>query len=171
MTNWSSGWMDDGLHGFKGVFIVGSHSSFNICNRWVAAAFTYTCTMCKVPNGLLLQWWGKLGRGKLSCCTKMLDPTTETKRGNFGRYYPWSHALVLHAWVGHGTMGLKCVPLYYKRGLGMGPWVWNLCPCTTSVGWAWDHGFEMCALVPHAWVGHGTMGLKRVNLPPILLRG
>ncbi len=41
----------------------------------------------------------------------MLDPTTETKRGNFGRYYPWSRALVLHAWVGHGTMGLKCVNL------------------------------------------------------------
>jgi hypothetical protein len=41
----------------------------------------------------------------------MLDPTTKTKRGNSGRYYPWSRALVLHAWVGHGTMGLKCVNL------------------------------------------------------------
>jgi hypothetical protein len=65
----------------------------------------------------------------------MLYPTTETKRGNFGRYYPWSRALVLHALVGHGTMGLKCVPSYYTRGLGMGPWV------------------EMCALVRYAWVG------------------
>jgi hypothetical protein len=37
----------------------------------------------------------------------MLDPTTKTKRGNFGRYYPWSHTLVLHAWVGHGTMGFE----------------------------------------------------------------
>jgi len=35
-----------------------------------------------------------------------------------------------------------------------------VCPCTTRVGWAWDHGFEMCALVLHAWVGQGTMGLK-----------
>ncbi len=25
--------------------------------------------------------------------------------------------------VGHGTMGLKCVALYYMRGLGVGPWV------------------------------------------------
>jgi hypothetical protein len=50
----------------------------------------------------------------------MLDPTTETKRGNFGRYYPWSRALVLHAWVGHGTMGLKCVnlPPILLGGLG-----------------------------------------------------
>jgi len=66
----------------------------------------YIGTLCKVPNDHLLQ-----GRGKLSCCTKMLDPTTETKCENFGRYYPWSRALVLHAWVGHGTMGLKCVNL------------------------------------------------------------
>jgi hypothetical protein len=120
----------------------------------------------------LLQWWGKVGRGKLSCCTKMLDPKTETKRGNFGRYYPWSRALVLHSWVGHGTMGLKCVPLYYTSGLVMGPWVWSVCPCTTGglgmgpwvwsvypcttrVGWEWDNGFEMCVLVLHACVGHG----------------
>jgi hypothetical protein len=41
----------------------------------------------------------------------MLDPTTETKRGNFGRYYPWSRTLAVHAWVGHGTMALKCVNL------------------------------------------------------------
>ncbi len=34
---------------------------------------------------------------KLTCCTKMLDPTTEAKRGN------WT------TWVPHGTMGLKCV--------------------------------------------------------------
>ncbi len=39
----------------------------------------------------------------------MLDPTTETKRGNFGQI-------------------LSLVPR----------------PCTTCVGWAWDHGFEMC---------------------------
>jgi len=64
----------------------------------------------------------------------MLDPTTETKRGNFGRYYPssralvlWDHgfemcALVLHAWVGHGTMGLKCA-LVLHAWVGMGPWV------------------------------------------------
>jgi hypothetical protein len=24
-------------------------------------------------------------------------------------YYAWSHALVPHVWVGHETMGLKCV--------------------------------------------------------------
>ncbi len=51
--------------------------------------------------------------GKLSCSTKMLDPTTETKRGNFGSIPPTY------------TM-LGPTPLY-------------LC-----VGWAWDHGFEMC---------------------------
>jgi hypothetical protein len=34
---------------------------------------------------------------KLTCCTKMLDPTTEAKRGN------WT------TWVPHGTIGLKCV--------------------------------------------------------------
>jgi len=83
--------------------------------------------------------------------------------------WAWDHgfemcALVLHTWVGHGTIGLKCVPLYYTRGLGMGPWVWNVCPGTTCVGRAWDHGFEMCALVLHARVGHGTMGLKCVPL-------
>jgi hypothetical protein len=38
-------------------------------------------------------------------------------------------------------------------------------------GWAWDHGFEMCGLVLHAWVGRGTMGLKCVNLPAIVLGG
>jgi len=43
----------------------------------------------------------------------MLDPTTETKCGNFGRYYPCSRALVLDALVGHGTMGLKCESTSY----------------------------------------------------------
>jgi len=70
--------------------------------------------MCKVPNGLLLQWWGKLGRGKLSCCTQMLDPTTQTKRGNFGSIPPTDTIL------GRAL-------LYYMGGLGMGPWVWNVC--------------------------------------------
>jgi hypothetical protein len=36
------------------------------------------------------------------------------KAWNFWKYtthtcYAWSHALVLHVWVGHGTMGLKGV--------------------------------------------------------------
>jgi len=50
---------------------------------------------------------------KLTCSTKMLDPMTPTKRGNFGSIYhthilcsvprPWT------PWVWHGTMGLKCL--------------------------------------------------------------
>ncbi len=52
---------------------------------------------------------------KLTCCTKMLDPVTETKRGNVGSIYhthTWYVCLVPRpwtAWVRHGTMGLKCV--------------------------------------------------------------
>ncbi len=43
----------------------------------------------------------------------LLDPLTETKRGNFGSTYH-THILCLvprpwTAWVRHGTMGLKCV--------------------------------------------------------------
>jgi hypothetical protein len=45
---------------------------------------------------------------KLSCCTKMLDPKTETKRGNFGSKPPID------------TM-LGPTPLYYICGLGKGP--------------------------------------------------
>jgi hypothetical protein len=55
-------------------------------------------------------WQRKIRTRKIELY-KLLDPTTETKRGNFRRYYAWSRALVLHAWVGHGTMGLKCVNL------------------------------------------------------------
>jgi hypothetical protein len=52
----------------------------------------------------------------LTCCTKMLDPMTETKRGNFWKYIPQSHIWYVclvprpwTAWVRHGTMGFKCV--------------------------------------------------------------
>jgi hypothetical protein len=41
---------------------------------------------------------------------QMLDPTTETKRGNFGSIPPTD------------TM-LGPTPLYYRPGLGTGPWV------------------------------------------------
>ncbi len=50
-----------------------------------------------------------------TCCTKMLDLVTETKRGNFGSIYHthiWYVCLVPRpwtAWVRHGTTGLKCV--------------------------------------------------------------
>jgi len=52
---------------------------------------------------------------KLTCSTKMLDPMTETKRGNFGSTHHthiWYVCLVPRpwtAWVRHGIMGLKCV--------------------------------------------------------------
>ncbi len=52
---------------------------------------------------------------KLTCCTKMLNPITETKRENFGSIYHthiWYACLVPRpwtAWVRHGTMGLKYV--------------------------------------------------------------
>jgi hypothetical protein len=58
---------------------------------------------------------------KLTCCTKMLDPMTETKPGNFGIIYHththththiWYVCLVPRPWtarVRHGTMALKCV--------------------------------------------------------------
>jgi hypothetical protein len=54
---------------------------------------------------------------KLTCCTNMLDPVTETKRGKLGIIYT-THThrgyvcLVPRPWtarVRHGTMGLKCV--------------------------------------------------------------
>jgi hypothetical protein len=104
------------------------------CTTCMGWAWDHGFEMC----ALVLHAWVGHGTMGLKCvpCTACMG-------------WAWDHgfemcALVLHAWVGHGTMGLKCVPLYYTRGLSMGPWVWNVCPCTTCVGWAWDHGFEMC---------------------------
>ncbi len=49
---------------------------------------------------------------KLTCCTKMLDPMTETKHGNFGIIYH-THTYDMYAWS--HALG--------RRGCSMGPWV------------------------------------------------
>jgi hypothetical protein len=70
--------------------------------------------VCKVMV-FCCKWCGKLGIwAKLSCCTKMLEATTKTKRGNFGSL-PRTNTM------------LGPTPLYYYMcGLGIGPWVWKV---------------------------------------------
>ncbi len=60
-------------------------------------------------------------REKESTWMVIADKSRVEKRGNFGRFYPWSPTPLyyMHG-VGHGTMGLKCVALYYMRGVGHG---------------------------------------------------
>jgi hypothetical protein len=53
---------------------------------------------------------------KIELLYKNVGSNDRDKAWNFCKYpthtyYPWSHALVLHVWVVHGTMGLKRVNL------------------------------------------------------------
>ncbi len=53
--------------------------------------------------------------------SQQINPKWKKSLLQRGRYvthtcYPWSHALVLHVWVGHGTMGLKGVT-WYRQGV------------------------------------------------------
>jgi hypothetical protein len=71
-------------------------------------------TMCK-GIGLLLYVMRKTrNMGKIELLYKNVGSNNEDKAWKFWKYithryyYAWSHALVLlHVWVGHGTMGLN----------------------------------------------------------------